>query len=331
MSLSKLMNVSNQSIHRLDEDFILYTNKKIGSGAFGEIYVGCHISSKLKVAVKLEVINNDKTPQLPHEVKVYSNLKNLVGIPKLFAFISKGKYNILVMQLLGKSIEDLFNSCKRIFTMKTVIVLSNHILDRIENIHSRCFIHRDLKPDNIMIGFNSNSKVIYIIDFGLSKRYKDPNTGIHIAYKEGKSLTGTARYTSLNTHLGIEQARRDDIETFIYIIIYLLKGNLPWQGIKAKNSKEKYEKIKNMKLEYKVEDLCKELPIQIKELLQYARNMTFKEKPNYEYIRNKLNEIKNEMNIEYDGIYDWEVDNEKNEEKKDERISRESTKKTTNS
>ena len=126
------------------------------------------------------------------------------------------------------------------------------MIKRVEYIHSRRIIHRDIKPDNFTIGVDKNKHRIFIIDFGLAKKYMS-SSGTHIRYREGKSLTGTARYASISTHLGIEQSRRDDIESVGYLLIYFLQGSLPWQNLKAKNVNEKYEKIKEKKIMTKVE------------------------------------------------------------------------------
>jgi len=156
--------------------------------------------------------------------------------------------------------EDLLNFCNRKFHLKTILMLIEQILTRIEFVHSRNYIHRDIKPENFLVGIGKRSNQVFLIDFGLSKRFRDQKTYQHIPYKENKSLTGTARYASINAHLGIEQSRRDDLEAIGHVIIYFLKGKLPWQGIKAQNMAEKYHKIMEKKISIPTEYLCLGLP-----------------------------------------------------------------------
>ena len=163
----------------------------------------------------------------------------------------------MVMDTLGCSLEELFRKCGRKFSLKTVLMLADQMIQRIEYIHSRLYLHRDIKPDNFLMGLSKRQHYVYVIDFGLTKRYRDSRTGQHIPYKDGKSLTGTARYASLNTHIGIEQSRRDDLECLGFVLLYFLMGGLPWQGVKAKTRTEKYEIIKNMKLKIPIEELIK--------------------------------------------------------------------------
>lgn len=146
---------------------------------------------------------------------------------------------MMVLELLGPSLEDLFNMCEKRFTLKTTLMVGVQMLELIRYVHSKETLHRDIKPDNFLIGYRNNSKKVYMIDFGLSRKYRTPK-GDHIGYKDNKTLTGTARYVSINTHIGIEQSRRDDLESFIYVLIYFLKGSLPWQNLKAADKKEKY-------------------------------------------------------------------------------------------
>ncbi len=173
---------------------------------------------------------------------------------------TEGDYNIMIIDLLGKSLEDCFDFCERRFSLKTVLMIADQLLNRIEIIHSKSFIHRDIKPDNFLIGRGLRKSLVYIIDFGLSKLFRDPRTHRHIPYLEGKSLTGTARYASINTHLGIEQSRRDDMESLGYVFTYFLKGSLPWQGLKANTKRQKYERILEKKARTSLDTLCHGLP-----------------------------------------------------------------------
>jgi len=300
----------------IGDTYKLDARKKLGSGAFGDIYLGKNIRLNEEVAIKLEPTRS-RHPQLFYESKLYMALQGGIGIPKLHWCGSQGNYNILIMDLLGPSLEDLFNYCKRKFTLLTTIMIIEQMISRIEFIHSRNFIHRDVKPDNFLIGRHSKKNQIYAIDFGLAKRYRDPRTGLHIAYRDGKNLTGTARYASVNTHLGIEQARRDDVEALGYILVYFMKGNLPWQGLKARNMKEKYEKIKEKKISTSLEDLCKGLPDEFKTFIQYSRDLKFEDRPDYSYLKNLARQIAESNNLTFDNNkFDWIV--KQNEDRKKE-------------
>ncbi|KAL0424979.1 UNVERIFIED_CONTAM: Casein kinase-like protein 12 [Sesamum radiatum] len=209
--------------------------RKIGSGSFGEIYLGTNIQTNEEVAIKLENVKT-KHPQLLYESKLYKLLQGgmflLVGdfsileagIPNVRWFGVEGDYNVLVMDLLGPSLEDLFNFCSRKLSLKTVLMLADQMINRVEFIHSKSFLHRDIKPDNFLMGLGRRANQVYAIDFGLAKKYRDSSTHQHIPYRENKNLTGTARYASMNTHLGIEQSRRDDLESLGYVLMYFLRG-----------------------------------------------------------------------------------------------------------
>ena len=284
----------------IGDSYKLDARRKLGSGAFGDIYYGVNIKFNEEVAIKLEPTHT-RHPQLFYESKLYMALQG--------------------MDLLGHSLEDYFNFCKRKFTLLTTVMVVDQMLSRIEFIHSRNFIHRDVKPDNFLMGKGSKKHQVYAIDFGLAKRYRDPRTGLHIPYKDGKSLTGTARYASVNTHLGIEQSRRDDIEGLGYILVYFMRGNLPWQGLKARTVKEKYEKIKEKKISTSLEVLCQGFPDEFKTFIQYARDLKFEDRPDYSYLKNLLRQIceKNQLTFNYNK-YDWilkksaELNNEEHKE-----------------
>ena len=157
------------------------------------------------------------------------------------------------------------------------------------------------------MGIHEKCHLVYLIDFGLSKYYFDRRTHQHIEYTDEKSFRGTARYASLRTHAGIEQSRRDDLESFAYTLIYLARRDqlLPWQGLKGATKKEKQEKIYEIKLQIPTKDLCRDLPKEFEELLIYTRQLAFAEEPNYIYLFSLLKQIYQTMNIENDLIYDW--------------------------
>lgn len=279
--------------------------RKIGSGSFGDIYLGSNIYSQEDVAIKLESVKT-RHPQLNIESKIYRQMQGGVGIPAIRWAGSEGDYNVLVLELLGPSLEDLFNFCNRKFTLKTVLQLADQMISRIEYVHSKNFIHRDIKPDNFLMGLKKRGNMVYIIDFGLAKRYRDQITSYHIPYKENKSLTGTARYASINTHLGCEQSRRDDLESLGYVLVYFVRGSLPWQGLRAMTKKQKYDKISEKKLATPIEQLCKKSPdgTPFVEYLQYCRSLKFDQRPDYTQLRCIFNKhFKEHFKTDY--VFDW--------------------------
>lgn len=230
--------------------------RKVGAGSFGEIYIGNNLQTGDVVAVKIESVLS-KHPQLLYESKLYRILSGGLGIPNIHWWGSEGKFNVMVLDLLGPSLEDLVSFCNRKFSLKTVLMLADQMINRVEYVHAKNFLHRDIKPDNFLIGLGLKSSQVHIIDFGLAKKYRDPKTKQHIPYRENKNLTGTARYASINTHIGIEQGRRDDLEAIGYVLMYFSRGGLPWQGLKANSKKEKYQKIMDKKIGTPVDVLCK--------------------------------------------------------------------------
>ena len=334
--------------------------RKIGSGSFGDIYLATNIvryrpaagilpphfapprdaprrpvqsaptpvelthasgaRSGEEVAVKLESVKT-KHPQLLYESKLYRLLAGGIGIPNVRWFGVEGEFNILVMDLLGPSLEDLFNFCSRKFSIKTVLMLADQLIARTENLHAKCFIHRDIKPDNFLMGLGKRANQVYMIDFGLAKKYRDSRTHQHIPYREHKNLTGTARYASLNTHLGIEQSRRDDMESMGYVLLYFLRGSLPWQGLKAQTKREKYDKISDKKYSTPIEVLCKGFPSEFATYLNYCRSLRFDEKPDYAYCRKLFRDLFVREGYIYDYVFDWTVLKHQQDEEKERQTS----------
>ncbi|CAN6844865.1 unnamed protein product [Brassica oleracea] len=301
--------------------------RKIGSGSFGEIYlgiplnftclfesnytegvwrfVGTDIQTNEEVAIKLENVKT-KHPQLLYESKLYKVLQGGTGVPNIKWYGVEGEYNVLVIDLLGPSLEDLFNFCSRKLSLKTVLMLADQMINRIEFVHQRSFLHRDIKPDNFLMGLGRRANQVYIIDFGLAKKYRDSNHQ-HIPYRENKNLTGTARYASMNTHLGIEQSRRDDLESLGFVLMYFLKGSLPWQGLKAGNKKQKYERISEKKVSTSIESLCRGYPSEFASYFHYCRSLRFDDKPDYAYLKRLFRDLFIREGFQFDYVFDWTI------------------------
>ncbi|EPS64220.1 hypothetical protein M569_10560 [Genlisea aurea] len=280
--------------------------RKIGSGSFGEIYLGTNVQTNEEVAIKLENVKT-KHPQLLYESKLYKLLQGGTGIPGVRWFGVEGDYNVLVMDLLGPSLEDLFNFCSRKLSLKTVLMLADQMINRVEFIHSKSFLHRDIKPDNFLMGLGRRANQVYAIDFGLAKKYRDSSTHQHIPYRENKNLTGTARYASMNTHLGIEQSRRDDLESLGYVLMYFLRGSLPWQGLKAGNKKQKYDKICEKKVSTSIEALCRGYPTEFASYFHYCRSLRFEDKPDYAYLKRIFRDLFIREGFQFDYVFDWTI------------------------
>uniref|UniRef100_A0A7S1TDA3 non-specific serine/threonine protein kinase n=1 Tax=Compsopogon caeruleus TaxID=31354 RepID=A0A7S1TDA3_9RHOD len=284
--------------------------RKIGSGSFGDIYLGTNVVTNEEIAIKLES-SKTKHPQLLYESKIYRYLnvappgQKVVGFPKVRWYGPEGDYNVMAIDLLGPSLEDLFNFCHRKFSLKTVLMLAEQMIQRIEYIHSRSFLHRDIKPDNFLMGLGKEANIVYIIDFGLAKKYRDHKTFVHIPYRENKNLTGTARYASINTHLGIEQCRRDDLESLGFVLMYFNRGSLPWQGLRAATKKQKYQKISDKKMSTPIPELCRGYPQEFATYLTYCRSLKFEDRPDYAYLRRMFRELYIREGYQDDNIFDW--------------------------
>ena len=278
--------------------------RKIGQGSFGRIYTCQDIISNEFYAMKVEQ-NTRLNNVLETESKYLNYLKGF-GIPELIFFGCSEKYFILIETLLGKSLESLYSESHGNFNLKDVCMIGIQILDRLEYIHNKNIIHRDIKPDNFVIGINEDKKNIYLIDFGLAKRYRNPLTQEHIPFKMTKRLTGTARYASVNALKGGEQSRKDDLESLNYMLLYFLKGSLPWQGVAGLTKGEKYKNIYHLKKNIGAEKLYENVPNEFKEIYLYIKKLEFEQDPDYDYCRKLLKDvIENNCRESYDNFFTW--------------------------
>lgn len=267
--------------------------EQLGAGAFGEIYSGVDMQNGQPVAIKLEPVDAEH-PQLAYEARVYNQLnvalfdaRSDVGVPRMLYNGVEGQFNVLVMERKGSNLENLFNQCGRRFTLRTVLLLADQMLHVVSKVHAQRLVHRDIKPDNFVVGVSPEEKgKLFLIDFGLSKCYWNPSQNKHIPFRDDKHLTGTGRYASIGNHKGFEQSRRDDLEAIGYVLIYFLKGGLPWQSQKDKSRRTRYQKMLEGKLAaIQSESLWRGLPDAFRQFFRYVLNLEFEETPDYAYLR----------------------------------------------
>ena len=300
--------IDNDDFFQLNENYTILLNKKIGSGSFGQIYQCLNKKTNEMLACKIESINELK-PQLYHESKIMQLMKNCTGFPTCYDFILTEQDKILIMDLLGPNLDTIMNklpnknSLKR-FSFKTSLMIMIQCLERLKSLHEKGIIHRDIKPENFVIGPKNKERIIYLIDFGLSKKISKDK--IIPTVKADRNIIGTMRYISMNTHQGYEQGKRDDLESLFYIIIYFIKGELPWQNIKTKSKAEKYSKIFEIKKKVTENgDLVEGLPLEMAKILEYILGLNFFEKPNYLLIKNAVEIMLNNFNLSNDLQFDW--------------------------
>ena len=294
-------NSSSQQLRILSR-FII--KEKLGSGSFGHIYKAFDQERNEFVALKIEPHSHSNNLTLNREAKILNELEGGTGLPSIYYYSKEDNYSLLAMTLLGNNLEKLFKSCSRKFSLQTVLMLADQMIRRIEYIHSKGYLHRDIKPENFVMGPQRDQRSLYLIDFGLSKMYRD-SSGKHNSYKEGRGLVGTARYASISTHIGIEQSRRDDLESIGYLLIYFLKGVLPWQNIKSQSKAEKYKLIADCKLNTTIEELCKDIPKEFTIYMNYVRNLAFTDQPDYKYLKKIFRQLLVESGYRFDFEYDW--------------------------
>ena len=279
------------------------TIKKLGEGSFGKVYKAEYNGEYY--ALKFESRSRTKS-LLEMESTVMAYLQG-PNIPYIKSYGYSGDYNLLVMQYMDKSLEDILH-IRKTFSIKTTAMIGFQLIGVLHYIHDKNYIHRDVKPDNCVMGSDELNENLYLIDFGLAKKYRSSRTLKQYPMTRKKKLTGTARYASIHALEGFEQSRRDDIEAVGYVMAYLLRGGLPWQGLKIKTKENKYKNILEKKKEISSEELFKGFPIEFAEILDNVKKLEYLEEPEYEMLRNKLMSLCKRLNYKFDYIYDWTTD-----------------------
>lgn len=301
------MNIKNSICNN---KYTLYKSKVLGEGSFGKVYLGKVNETNELVAIKAEEPKHNYLCAEGSICKFLTDKKQSpIGFSKYYWYGEESdKTKYLVCEALGKSLQGLQEKCGGTFSLKTVLMIAFQILNRIEYLHSNYFIHRDLKPSNFLIGLGKNRNTVYLVDFGLSKKYVDSN-GEHIEYLKNKSYVGTIRYMSINCHKGLETSRRDDMYSFIYMLFFMYYGNLPWQGITEEDKKKRLKIIANYKNDFNKNPLkyyqSPKIPNSFIKILTYIKNMKFKQNIDYDKIREFLCEEMTHYKYNYDYDWDW--------------------------
>ncbi|KAM3142362.1 hypothetical protein pb186bvf_005519 [Paramecium bursaria] len=276
--------------------------KKLSSGSFGVVFLGLDLQTQQEVAIKIEKEENEDIRSLEREVAILKKLDGQDGFPRFYWSGEEQGYNVLVIQLLGKDLSFYFKIFKR-FSLKTVINVGVQCFSNLEKSHSKGVLHRDLKPENIILGTGRDVNKIYLIDFGISKFYRD-SSGRHIPFKDGKTFLGTTRYASIAAHKGNEQGRKDDLESMMYILLFFLRGQLPWQNMPNVTEEDRCQKVGDLKASLQ-DTLFKDYPVEFQRIYDYIRKLHFKSEPNYKMILQEFKKAADSQKIIIDGTYDW--------------------------
>jgi casein kinase 1 len=288
-----------------DEDSKTQLLDRISGGSFGEVYLGRMKNLEEDVAVKLEP-RNLQTQYLLHEGSVYRKLENGPGIPRVHWYGMHGSdYSVMIMDLLGPTIQHLFANCNHQLSLKTVLQLADQMLRIMEHVHRNNFVHRDISPSNFTLGLGKHHNQVFLIDFGHARKLA---TGFIPGRRTStkRPMVGTPRFASIFTHMGREEARRDDLESLGFIWVYLLKGRLPWQGIQCNSHQEKLAEIAKRKMNTPLDVLCEGIPREFAEYIHFVRHLKQQDVPDYNQIREFFRELAAKEGIVYDNVYDWD-------------------------
>ena len=299
----------NSEIKKLLKEKIIFGKyeiiKNIEKNNNLRIYKGKNIISGELILIKIEQKEEKKKKGILEIESYYFNYLKSPGIPIIKKIGYYDNYIISIQPLLGETLSQLFNKYYGIFKIKDITMIAIQILERIKFIHSKNIIYCDVNPNNFAIGLGRFQNNIYMTNFNLAKRYKNKNTLEHIKYNLSNKVIGDYIFSSINSLRGVELSRRDDLESFGYMLIYFLKGSLPWEHIRGLNKEEKMRKIYQFRKSYDLSDLCQGVPEEFKLFLNYVKTLTFMEEPDYNYCFSLFYGIFKKMNIINDGIFSW--------------------------
>ena len=254
----------------------------ISKGNFGEVYFGTNKNNGEEYALKIEETKNSDSI-LKRECFALLNLRG-PGIPSVISFGVSGKYSILVENLLGKSIFNIWKEKNKKFNLSDTCIFAIQAISRLEYVHSKDYLHRDIKPANFLVGNPDNSQ-LYLIDFGNARKYRSSRTGKHIKLFKNRGIYGSLMFLSMNSLKGIEQTRKDELESLGLAIIYLYIGSLPWSLIKFKNMNQGIDAITKIRESISIENICKGMPKEMIYYMNYVKSLNYEKNPDYEYLR----------------------------------------------
>ncbi|CAD8084386.1 unnamed protein product [Paramecium primaurelia] len=284
---------------------VYITKKRISAGSFGVVYQGQDINTRNFVAIKIDKENKEDSSLL-REAEILRRLQPLQHIPKFYWAGKDQESYVLVIQHLGRDLTHYMKTFRK-FSLKCVLNVAEQMINILESLHKNKVLHRDIKPENVLVGKDDDESRLYIVDFGISKFYKDENES-HISFREKQPFIGTTRYASINAHKGYSLSRRDDMESLGYMLIFLLKGQLPWQNLQFTSEENKIKQVGQMKMKMEVSELCKGLPIEFGRYLDYVRGLPFKSEPNYKYCQSLFRKVQNEHNyLPKELVFDWNI------------------------
>ena len=273
----------------------------IAEGTFGEVYLGTNKINGKNYALKILETNKDDL-LLKDESLILTYLKGPY-VPSVISFGVSGKYSILVENLLGKSMKDIWLEKKKKLNLNDTCTFAIQAISCLEYVHSKDYIHRDIKHSNFLIG-NPDTSQLYLIDFGNAKKYRSTKTGKHIKLIKSNIIFGPLIFLSFNALKGMEQTRRDDLESLGYVIIYLYMGSLLWSGLKFKDIIQGIIKTKEIREKLSIENICKGMPKEMNNYMNYVKNLKYEEQPDYEYLRSLFMNILKKIGVN-EPLFSW--------------------------